>query len=216
MEGGPPPTEAARDPTMATYDDKASALARVYAQAILQVARAEEAALGGDTVDAVLAELQGLADLYERNAGFRRLISNPVIDDKDRAASLERALRGRASDLVVDAIGVMGRKGRLGLLPVVAEEYAAAHDRLRNRVAVRVTSVAPLTEEQRSRLAAAVDRASGMTASFRERVDPSILGGLVVQIGDRKTDASVATKLNTLNAALLARASRQIQSGRSA
>jgi len=201
---------------MASYDGKATALARVYAKAILQVAREVEAALGGQTVDEVRAELEGLAELHARDAGFHKLISNPVIDAGDRAASLERALRGRVSDLVVDALGVMGRKGRLGLLPAVAEAYAEAHDRLRRRVAVRVTSAAPLTDDQRARLAAAVESASGRTASFRERVDPSILGGLVVQIGDRKADASVATKLNTLSAALLARASRQIQSGRSA
>lgn len=197
---------------MASHDDKATALGRVYAAAILRVAREQEAALGGDAVDEVRAELDGLAELYERDAGFRKLITDPVIDSGQRAESLERALRGRASDLVVDALGVMNRKGRLGLLPAVAEAYGEAHDRLRRRVAVRVTSAAPLTAEQRARLAAAVESASGRTASFRERVDPSILGGLVVQIGDRKADASVATKLHTLSAALLARASRQIQS----
>ena len=197
---------------MASFDDKATALARVYAEAILQVAREQEAALGGDTVDEVRAELEGLGELYARNAGFRKLVTDPVIDSEERAASLERALRGRASDLVVDALGVMNRKGRLGLLPAVAEAYVEAHDRLRRRVAVRVTSAAPLTEDQRARLAAAVESAGGRTPTLRERVDPSILGGLIVQIGDRKADASVATKLHTLSAALLARASRQIQS----
>ena len=76
-----------------------------------------------------------------------------------------------------------------------------------------MTSAVPLTDEQRRRLAAAIEGGTGLSPTLVERVDPAILGGLVVRLGDRKADASVATRLNNLSEALRARASRQLRSG---
>jgi F-type H+-transporting ATPase subunit delta len=189
------------------YDDKTAAVARVYAAALLALAEEDGRA------DEVRDELTALEELVERSPAFHDFLVSPAIGADERSASLEKALRGRASDLVADAVQVMNRKGRSGLLPAVAATYREAHDVLRQRVEVRVTSALPLTAAQRERLAAAVEAATGRQPSLEERVDPAILGGLVVQLGDRKADASLATRLKNLSAALLARASRQLRSG---
>ena len=78
---------------------------------------------------------------------------------------------------------------------------------------MKVTSARPLTEAQRERLAAAVRERPGREPSFVERVEPALLGGLVVQIGDEKTDGSVVTRLRNLGEALLDRGSRDIHRG---
>lgn len=189
------------------FDDKHRAVARVYAEAMLQLAAA------AGTAAALRDELDSLAALARTNPAFADFLANPSIDDDERRESLERMFRGKLSDLAVDALQVLNRKGRSALLPAVAAEYRRADDERQRRVEVRVTSARPLTDDQRGRLAAAIERRTGYAASFDERVDPSLLGGLVVQIGDEKTDGSAVTRLHNLTAALLARASREIHSG---
>ena len=194
--------------TMTTerLDDRTVAVSRVYAEALLTLA--EEAG----TADEVRRELAGLEELFAGRPAIREFLLNPAVDADQRAASLERALRGRLSDLLVDTLLVMNRKGRALLLPALIATYAEAHDRLRRKVEVRVTSALPLSDDQRRRLAAAVEAATGLEPILVERVDPGIVGGLVVQVGDRKADASVATRVKNLSAALLARATRQLRS----
>lgn len=197
----------ARSAAKTEIDDRELALGHVYSRAVLELA--EEAGVADDLRE----ELEGLAEVYRSDGSFRDFLVNPAIDADERRDSLERLFRGRLSDLAVDALQVLNRKGRSALLPAVVEAYRQDHDRLRDRVEVRVTSARPLADEQRQRLAATVRERTGREASFVERVDPSILGGLVVQIGDEKTDGSVATKLRNLGEALLDRASREIHSG---
>lgn len=192
---------------MEGYDDKTMAVARPYAEALLGLAGKAGAAAE------VREELTAIERLVAEQPGFRDLLTNPAIDADERRGSLERLFRGRASDLVVDALQVMNRKGRIALVPAVAAAYRAAHDRLERRVEVRVASAVPLDDGQRKSLAAAIEGGTGLAPTLVERVDPSLVGGLVVSLGDTKIDASVASRLRKLSEALRARASRQLGSG---
>ncbi len=191
---------------MAGTSDRA-AVAAVYAEAMLGLAERRGEA------DDLRAELGGLARLARTAPAFAAFLANPLIDQDRRAASLERILRGKASDLLVDALGVINRKGRIGLLPEIAAAYDARHDALRGVIEVRVASAVPLDGGQRERLRAAVRAKTGREARLTESVEPSLLGGLVVRFGDRKVDGTIETSLRTLMAALLARATREILSG---
>lgn len=192
---------------MAGQDDKTLAVARPYAAALLDLAG--EAGVA----DQVRDELAEIERLLAEDAAFREFLTDPAIDTQERTTSLERMFRGRAHDLVVDTLQVMNRKGRIALVPAMAAGYRAAHDRLAGRVEVRVTSAVELSAEQRRQLTAAIAAGTGLTPSLVEQVDPALLGGLVVVLGDRKADASVATRLRNLSEALRARASRQLRSG---
>lgn len=192
---------------MAGADDKSRAIARPYAEALLDLARRAGAA------QEVREELDEIAGLAEESPAFREFLDDPAIDAEERRESLERMFRGRASDLLVDALQVMSRKGRIALLPAVAAAYRAAHDVAAGRIEVEVRSAVPLSEEQRRSLVAAIESGTGLAPTLVERVEPALLGGLVVRIGDRKADASLATRLKNLSEALRARASRQLRSG---
>jgi F-type H+-transporting ATPase subunit delta len=192
---------------MPAFSDKQAAIAGVYARAMLELAE------GSDQGDALGEELAGLAAALGRDPALGDFFANPRLDAERRAGSLERMLRGRASDLLVDSLQVLNRKGRAALVPAIAVAYAAALDKRRGRVEAKVASAQPLSDEQRRRLRQAIANATGREPVLRERVDPELIGGLVVQIGDRKVDGSVVHKIKTLSAALLARASREIQSG---
>lgn len=191
----------------ARHDNETLAAARPYAAALLEIA--EEAG----TADQVREELDAVERLAAESRGFRDYLVNPAIDTEAREKGLERMFRGKASDLVVDTLQVMNRKGRAALAPAMAAAYRALHDRRERRVEVRVTSAVPLDDAQRRRLAAAIERGTGLTPSLVERIDPNLVGGLVVALGDTKIDASIASRVKNLSEALRERASRQLRSG---
>jgi F-type H+-transporting ATPase subunit delta len=188
-------------------DDRESAVARVYADAMLDLAERRGEA------DALREEIEAVAAEVERDADFHAFLLTPRVDVGTRAETLERIFRHRASDLLVDSLQVLNRKGRIGLVPAISAAYAHAHDVLRRRIEVAVASAVPLTDAQRQAVRAAVARRSGLEAILQETIDPALLGGLVVKIGDQKADASVATQIHALGQALLARASREIHRG---
>lgn len=187
--------------------DRSAAIAAVYAEAMLGLAERRGEA------DALRAEMDELARLRAGQPGFASFLANPLIDPERRAESLDRVLRGRASDLLVDSLQVINRKGRIALTPQIAAAYAARHDALRGVIEVRVTSAVPLEAGQRERLRAAVRANTGREPRLVESVDPELLGGLVIRVGDRKVDGSIATRLRTLSEALLARAIQEIVQG---
>jgi len=194
---------------MPAIQDKQSAVAGVWAESLMELAAAD------GREDDLLEELKGVLELFDREEGLESLLASPVVDDEAKRALIEKALRGRASDLLVDGLQVMRRKGRLALVRAVARAYRAAWLERRGRVEVRVTSAVPLDDTLRAALAAAARRRTGREPILVERVDAGLIGGLVVRIGDDKFDSSVASDLARLERGLLARSSRELLSGKS-
>lgn len=192
---------------MANAEDQQGGVAQIYAEALLSLAEERGVA------DQVLDELGGLADLASRDRAFETFLASPLVEPEARARTFEKLLRGRASDLLVDALQVVNRKGRLALLPEIANAYRQAHRRLRGRVQVFVRSAVPLTDPLRAKLREAAARFTGKTPEIVENVDRELLGGMVVRVGDERIDSSVRTRLADLAATLLRRASQEVQSG---
>jgi F-type H+-transporting ATPase subunit delta len=192
---------------MPRVDDQQLAVASVYSRALLELAREN------GQEDDLLEEIQGVARVLEENQDLASFFDSPVVDAEARRKVIDQALRGRLSDLLVDALQVLNRKDRLGLLPAVAEGYRRAHRDAKGIIEVAVKSALPLSEPQRAELRRQVTAVTGREAQFVENVDPSILGGLVVQFGDQKIDASVASRLKDLSQRLLERGAREVLRG---
>jgi F-type H+-transporting ATPase subunit delta len=193
---------------VARYSDKELAIARVYAAAMLQLAQ------GLGEVDVLHHELEDLAARLEADDVLRAIMTTPTVDATKRTAMIERLFRGRYSDLFVDSLEVMNGKGRLGVIAALSEAYRQARDVLLGRVQVFIRSAAPLSDALKQRIAGMVERGTGQSPELLETIDSTLLGGLVVRIGDRKFDTSIARKLAVLRTALLDRASHEIHSGR--
>lgn len=189
---------------MATVNDRELALARIYSKAMLELAEQRGEA------ENLLDELQEVARFLDGNPELERFFGSPLVDDEDRARVLEKAFRGKASDLLVDALQVVNRKGRLGLLRAIAEGYRLEIRELRGRVEAHVRTAVPLTEALRTRVREAVARHTGKQPDLVERVDPALIGGIVIQVGDEKIDGSLARRLRDLGRNLELRASQEI------
>jgi F-type H+-transporting ATPase subunit delta len=188
-------------------DDRDLAVGRLYAEAMLVLAEER-----GQS-EALLDELKELVEFLDRNPKVEHFLASLMVDEEGRARVLDDLFKRQASALLLDSLQVINRKGRLGQLRAIVESYRAALRDLRGWVDVKVRTAVPLDDAQRSRLQAAIAASTGRKPTLIERVDPALIGGLVVEVEGKKFDASVASRLQDLSAALLARASREIHSG---
>ena len=193
---------------MAKVDDRDLDVAGVYAHSMIELAEER------GQLDELHEELDGLVKYLDQTPAFEEFLSSPLIEDEDRAKVIEKAFRGRASDLLVDSLLVINRKGRLGLLRGVAEAYRREFRRRRGLVEARVRTAVPLNDALRAQLVEAITRFAGKRPILSESVEPSLIGGMVVEVEGRKVDTSLASRLRSLSAALMRRASQEIYSGR--
>ncbi len=195
---------------MPKADDKQMAVAQVYGRAMhdLAVSRGE--------ADALEEELGELAAQVEANADLADFFASPLIDVRDRRQGLEKLFRGKASELLVDSLQVINRKGRLELVGAIAEAYHLLHQAELGRVDVQVTTAVALGPAQRDRLTSALKQHTGRQPQLIERVEPSLVGGMVLRIEDEKFDDSVSHQISLLHKKLHQRAEREIHRARRA
>jgi F-type H+-transporting ATPase subunit delta len=192
---------------MSSVDDRALGLGRLYARSILDLAEEQGQA------DELLEELTGLAQYLESTPELGTFFGSPLVEDETRARTIEKVFRGRASDLLVDALQVINRKGRLGSLRVIAEAYRQELRDRRGLVDAKVRTAVPLTDALRAGLTDSLARFTGRKPTLLEKVDPSLIGGMVVEVAGTKIDTSVSSRLRDLGAALERRASEEIHRG---
>lgn len=189
---------------MAKVNDKELAVARIYSRAMLDLAESQGLA------DEVLEELQWLAKKANDEEGFHHFLASPMVDPEQRSGSIDKMFRGKLSDVLVDALQVVNRKGRLGLVPTIAETYRQDLRDLRGRVDVHVETAVPLSTALRDKLLSSVAAFTGQTPQLHENVDESLIGGVVLRIGDQKVDASVKNEVRKYRSLLLDLAEREI------
>jgi F-type H+-transporting ATPase subunit delta len=192
---------------MAKYSDDELAVAMIYAQAMYELA-AEKS-----QVDALREELHAVAGLIESRTDFAAFLTSPTVDDEAKRKTLEKLFRGRCADLLVDSLQVINRNERQGFVGAVAAAFGILDEERRGGIEVQVQTATALSESARERLRAVFAKKTGRKPRIVETVDASLVGGLVVRIGDEKLDATVARKLAVLSEALLERASREIHRG---
>jgi F-type H+-transporting ATPase subunit delta len=188
-------------------DDRDLAVGRLYAEAMLTLAEER-----GQS-EALLDELRELVEFLDRNPKVEHFLSSLMVDEEGRARVLDDLFKSQASELLLDSLQVINRKGRLGQLRAIVESYRAALRDLRGWVDVKVRTAVALDDAQRSRLQDAIAASTGRKPALIERVDRALIGGLVVEFEGKKFDASVASRLRDVSEALLVRASREIHSG---
>lgn len=189
---------------MATVDERSLGVARLYARAMLAVAEEQGAA------ESLENELEALLAQADGDEEFGDFLSSPILERDKRRVSIEAMLRGHASDLLVDSLQVINKKDRLSILAQILEAYRGELRDLRGQVAVKVHSAVELNDEQRATMIERASSFTGRQAFLLEDVNPELLGGLVVQIGDQKVDMSVRRDLELMSSRFAARLSEEL------
>jgi F-type H+-transporting ATPase subunit delta len=175
----------------------AGGLAGRYAAALYSLAEDER------VLDETVSQMQGLGQLIDGSADFRRLIESPLIDIRQGMQASQDVLRAEGfSPLLVRFVGVVAGNRRLAKLRGIVAAFAALVAEKRGVVTAEVSTAHKLSDVQREALRARLIEAGYGRVNIAERVDPALLGGLVVRIGSRLFDSSIKSRLQRLQFAM--------------
>jgi F-type H+-transporting ATPase subunit delta len=171
---------------------------RIYARALYEAAQAE------GRVEAVQRDLGSFAAAVEGSPELAAFLTNPQLDPTLKADVLAELTEG-SDDLVRNFLRLAAAKGRAGEIPVMRDELQALVDSAQGRVTVELTTAFELSDEEASGLIAQIEQASGRTVEATRSVDPDLIGGMILQAGSLRVDASVRGRLERLRRELVTR-----------
>ena len=172
-----------------------------YARALLILTDKRAAKAGQDrlaVLDQTLAELQGVATLVRAGTRAGAYLLNPQVSPVDRRKLLERGLQDKVLPSVRVFADLLLRKKRLSLIDAITHEFQVIVERAKGLERATLVSAVPLSNAERSRLHAELERVTGKKVVLVAQVDASLVGGAYVRIGDRVIDRSVKNLLETL------------------
>jgi F-type H+-transporting ATPase subunit delta len=173
--------------------------ARRYARALLDVGLAKGIAEG--TRD----ELREALSLLAQHKDLATSLAHPAIAvDKKKQVVAAVWKEGRSSEIMRRLLLLLVERGRFGLLPAIERSFAEQWNAHRRVASAQVVSAKPLDRDEREGLNAALQRATGMGIETRERVDPAVLGGVLVTIAGTTYDGTVRARLKALRERLAA------------
>jgi F-type H+-transporting ATPase subunit delta len=190
-------------------DVSARRIAKVYATALLNAAEQQGQA------EEVLDEFNSLVrEVFEKEPRLEVLLASPAVGRKARKAALEKVFAGRASTTFTNFMLVLNDHERLDLLRPILNAAAELFDERHRRLRVHLASAVPLADDIRQRIETGLRNYFKLEPVLITDVDPALLGGLKLRIGDMQYDATVLSRLNNLRDQILARSSHEIQSRR--
>ncbi len=166
-----------------------SDLARGYAQALFQIARAEGA------LEQVEDELFRFARLLENENRLREALSDISLPPEHRAKMVEELLGKKASPHTVNIISFLVQQGRARDLPKIIDSLVQLAAEERERAVAEVRTAVPLDDEDREKLLKAITRATGKHVDLKVIIDPDVIGGLLVRVEDQVFDGTVKRRL---------------------
>jgi F-type H+-transporting ATPase subunit delta len=167
-----------------------------YARALFEIARAE------GNLDEVEDELFRFARDLEGSDQLRAALTDDLIPVDKRQAIVDDLLGGKATSTTTQLVSMVVGAGRGRDLPAIIDKLVQRASSAKSLEVAEVRSAIPLTEDQRTRLAAALANATGKQVNLKVVVDPSVLGGIVATVGDTVIDGSVRTTVDQLKARL--------------
>jgi F-type H+-transporting ATPase subunit delta len=174
-------------------------LVRRYARAVIDLAFEQ----GAPTARRARTDLEALRAVMLRHRDLRAALEDPRVPPASRRSIVEAVCDQMGlSPLVRGLAALLAERGRALMLPALAEASAAEFAARQGIVSARATGAVPLTAEQRGGLEAALRRASGLEVELETRVDPDVIGGLRVKMGDTIYDGTVRAQLAALRLCL--------------
>lgn len=169
-----------------------STIARNYAEVLLTLARRADDPTGwGRTVTEI-------ADAISANVALRNFLESPRVSAEQKREVLAKAFQDRVPRLFVRFLQTLVDKRRQMLIPQIAEEYHGLLDQAEGRVHAQLTFARPVSDEERDEVARGLSKTLGMNVVPHVTIDPALMGGVVVKVGDRVMDGSVRRRLRTL------------------
>ncbi len=184
-------------------------LAEIYAVALLGACDAKNV-----SADDVLEEFDSfVVDVCDAYPKFAEILASPLVPVEEKQRVVDEICRD-ATPIFRNFLKTLAKRGRLDALRDVRRECRRIVDERKGRVAVEITTAAPLDEQTKANLAANLRKLVGGEPEFATVVDPETIGGIIVRVGDVVYDASIATQLKKARQEMIDRSAHEIQSRR--
>jgi F-type H+-transporting ATPase subunit delta len=190
------------------FDVDAERIARVYAQAAF-------AAAGGQAErDSLMEELDSLrTDVLDRVPRVEELFKSQLVSEDDKLALIDKVFGGRASATLINTLKVMATHGRLGMVRDVVAAARKIWERQSGRLPVELETANPLTPDLEQEVLSVLAKVLDADPIVSARVNPDLISGFIIRVGDRLYDASTRTRLEQMRQGMVARAVEAIQRG---
>lgn len=163
-----------------------------YAKSLMDLA------IEQNSLDRAYADMKMVDDICDKNREMRAVLKSPVIKGDKKIAIIESVFEGRLSPIVSGFIKIITQHRREYMLHEISDSFVKQYNYYKNISVAEITTAVKLSDETRKRLAESLRKSEGREVQIREKVDPSLIGGLIVRIGDRQYDGSISRKLHDL------------------
>jgi F-type H+-transporting ATPase subunit delta len=152
------------------------------------------------SVEAVHQDMLLFSKVCAENRDFTVMLRSPVIRHEKKRAILEKVFSGKVNPLTMAIIDILTRKNREPLLPAIATEFHNAYNEYKGIGKAFITTTIPMDQELRDAIEAIVKKLSNRRqVEIHEKVDKDLIGGFILNVGDQQIDASIRSKLKSLN-----------------
>lgn len=182
------------------HNNSTSPAAIAYAQALIELA-----AETGET-ESIGEALASLQQIVAADPLLNAFFSNPSIKTDERWDVLKRSMQGKVSAVFLNFLGVLSEKRRFELLGHIDAAYQRMLDERQNRIRVQVTVAGELAAEELAQVQQRISQAMGKSAIVEQKVDDSIIGGIVLRVEDKIIDGSVRSQLEAIRRQLISAA----------
>jgi F-type H+-transporting ATPase subunit delta len=190
------------------FDVDAERIARVYAQAAFAAAGAQAER------DSLMDELESLrSDVLDRLPRVEELFKSQLISEDDKLALIDKVFGGRASATLINTLKVMAAHGRLGMVRDMVAAARKIWEHQSGRLPVELETANPLTPDLEQEVLTVLAKVLDADPIVSARVNPDLISGFIIRVGDRLYDASTRTRLEHMRQGMVARAVEAIQRG---
>ncbi len=149
-------------------------------------------------LDAAQADMKLLEVAMDGNRDLRVMLSSPVVKADKKIEILHMIFKDKLSEITMAFITLLAKKGREGLLHEVAESFNLQVNIFKGISEALVTSAVPLDASSRQRILDAAIKLAGTKVELKEKVDPALIGGFILKVGDKQVDTSLVSRLKLL------------------
>lgn len=149
-------------------------------------------------LEQVNEDMKLFTKVASQNRDLHLLLRNPIVKSDKKMAVLNAVFKGKMNDLTLAFFNIVARKNRESLLEFIATEFKSQYNVYKGIKEASVTTAVPLTPALRNELGQRLAVQTGHSIELEEKIDPSLIGGFVLRVGDQQIDSSVKYNLNKL------------------
>jgi len=175
-----------------------------YAKAMIEISEEK------GQLDAVFADMELISKTLEENHDLRNLLKNPIVNSEKKQTILNRIFSNHVDEITNTFVNALTKKKREELLEAISNQFIAKYQEMKGLVVANVTTAVALNADSKANVLALIKQHVDGEVELIESINPKLIGGFVVRIGDKMIDASISRKINDLKKELLGSSSYKL------